>query len=128
MKRDNFIKNNNILTIVIIVTLGIALILSLSRSISKIYKAQKQISQAEEKLEKLKKDNEELNKQLNSVEQDAFIEKQLRDKLGLAKEGEIVIVMPSPEIVRKFAPVYISEESKLPEANWIRWIKLFMDK
>ena len=44
----------------------------------------------------------------------------------MAKEGEIVVILPDPETVRKFAPSIYTEEEPLPDPNWKKWLKLFL--
>lgn len=110
-----------------LVLIGFALILSLSltRSIAGIKSADEKIDEARERVEKLKKEGEELEIKLEEVKSEEFVEKQLRDKLGLAKEGEIVVILPEDDIVRKFAPNMEEEEEILPDPNWKKWIHLF---
>lgn len=110
--------------------LGIAfillLVISLARSVKKISEAKKRVVTAQEKVEKLKKEQEELEKKVSEVQSQEYIEKQLRDKLGLAKEGEIIIVLPDDETLKKLAPQIPEEESTLPDPNWKKWMKLFL--
>jgi phosphoglycerate-specific signal transduction histidine kinase len=83
------------------------------------------IEKEKEKIEKLKKEKEELQKDVEMARSEEFIEKQLRDNLGLAKEGEIVVILPDYETVKKFAPGIEEEEDLLPEPNWKKWVNLF---
>ena len=105
--------------------LGFLFLLSLIRNISKIAGAEKRINKAQERVEKLRKENEETERRLAEVRGEEYIEKQLRDKLGLAKEGEIVVVLPDEETLRKIAPSIAEEEDILPDPTWKKWLKLF---
>lgn len=105
--------------------LGFLFLLSLIRNISKIAGAEKRISKAQERVEKLRKENKETERRLAEVRGEEYIEKQLRDKLGLAKEGEIVVVLPDEETLRKIAPGIAEEEDVLPDPTWKKWLKLF---
>ncbi len=59
--------------------------------------SQKEIRKVEEKLEQLKLENQRLKEQMNSLEDPFYLEKMAREKLGLAKEGEIVYkILPVP--------------------------------
>lgn len=104
---------------------GILFLLSLIRNISKISEARKRIEKVAERVEKLREENEEIKKKLAEVKGEEYIEKQLRDKLGLAKEGEIVVVLPDEETLRKIAPSIPEEEDVLPDPTWKKWLKLF---
>ena len=99
--------------------------LSLFRNISKIRQTNQKIEEKKERVEKLNKENEELTRRLKIVDEAEFIEKKLRDDLGLAKEGEIVVILPSKEVLRSLAPNYEEEEDSLPDPNWKKWLNLF---
>lgn len=59
--------------------------------------SQKEIRKVEEKLEQLKLENQRLKEQINSLEDPFYLEKMAREKLYLAKEGEIVYkILPVP--------------------------------
>jgi hypothetical protein len=83
------------------------------------------IEEAQEQVDKLKEENQRLEEKIKEVRNIEFVEKQLRDKLGLAKEGEIVIVLPEDEVLRKLAPKIEEEEEVLPDPNWKKWMQLF---
>jgi cell division protein FtsB len=98
---------------------------SLIRNILRVVESNKRIGKAQDQVEKLKKENEGLEEKLAVTRSEGYIEKQLRDKLGLAKEGEIVIVLPDEKILETFAPSLEEEEETLPDPNWKKWLKMF---
>ncbi len=100
-------------------------LLSLIRNVLKVSRANKQIHDAQVKVEDLRLENENFKAEVEHLESEEFVEKQIRDKLGLAKEGEIIVVLPEDEILRKLAPRRIEEEQILPDPNWKKWIQLF---
>ena len=104
----------------------ILLIVSLARNVIRILKAGERVGEAEKRVEKLKVENEELKKRLETVGSEEYIEKQLRDNLGLAKEGETIVVLPDEETLRALAPRVEEEEETLPDPNWRKWLKLFL--
>ena len=110
---------------ILILALSVILVISLINNINRIRKSGERVSSAEQKLEDLKAENKTLKARIETVESDFFIETQLRDKLGLSKEGEIVVVLPEDDVLRKFAPKYEEEETDLPDPNWKKWLKLF---
>ena len=77
-------------------------------------------------MEKMKAENAALEAQIAQTQGSAFIEKQIRDKLGLAKTGEAIVVLPDAEILKKLAPQIPVEENSLPDSNWRKWMKLFI--
>jgi len=109
----------------VLIGVFLLMLVSLGRNIVKIKTAKGRIKGVEDRIEKLKLENKELEGKLDTFQSEEFIEKQLRDKLGLAKEEEMVIVLPDEETVKKFAPKVEEEEEILPDPNWKKWLKLF---
>lgn len=101
------------------------LVLTLVRNIQKIQSANRKIRNTQEEVERLMKEQKELEEELSKVNSEEYIEKQLRDRLGMAKEGEIVIILPDEAIVKRFAPKLEDEQDSLPDPNWKKWAKLF---
>lgn len=98
---------------------------SIWRNIEKVMIVRREVIKEKERIEALKKENEELQRKIRETQSEEFIEKQIRDKLGLVKEGEIVVVLPDEETVRSFAPKIENEEDILPDPNWKKWLNLF---
>ena len=104
---------------------SLLMLVSLARNIVKVREAKERLKEKEEYIEKIRGENEELSQRVATFKSEEFIEKQLRDKLGLAKEGETIIVLPDEETISKFAPSDEKEEEILPDPNWKKWLKLF---
>lgn len=110
------IYRGRLITIVILV-LGSYFVFSLSKGTYDLwYKAEKVKEAQDERKEKEEK-NRQLKKQLEFVQKPEFIEKQAREKLGLAKPNEVVVVMTTPEATQS------GIEKDLP--NWEKWWNLF---
>ena len=110
-----------------LIVLGVLIVASsLVKNIFKAINIRNRIRKEEEKVEVLQKEKEELERKVAESESNAFIEKQLRDKLGLAKEGEMVLILPEDEILKKIAPIVEEEEDILPDPTWKKWMKLFL--
>jgi len=118
---DKLRKYSNILIIFVLIVLS----LSLAKNISRNIQAQNRIEGEKKKIEELQKENEILKGEIAKVSSDVYIEKQLRNKLGLVKEGEYIVVLPDEETLRKLAPKIRKEEDLLPLPNWKKWINLF---
>jgi len=97
----------------LLIFISILLMVSLVRNIVKINNV------------KIREENEELEAKLEILRSDEYQEKQLRDKLGLAKEGELIVVLPEDEVLRNLAPKHVEEEETLPDPNWKKWAHLF---
>ena len=110
----------------VFIFLFIFLSLSLIRNIIKISQAGKRIEEESRKVSKLEEENTELKKKIGEVSSEDYIEKELRDKLGLTKEGETIMVLPDESVIKSLAPKPEKEEETLPDPNWKRWLKLFL--
>lgn len=76
------------------------------------------VEKEEQKLEQLKQENEKLKNELAYKKSDRFQEEEIRNKLGLAKEGEEVVVVPGNDDQK----TEISLERQL--SNWKKWKNL----
>ncbi len=64
--------------------------------------------------------NESLKKRLKEATSSAFVEKQAREKLGLVKEGDTVILLDTSAMKE-----VESVQNEKQESNWDKWWKLF---
>lgn len=109
----------------LVILVVILLTLSLLGNISKTRGSLKTIEDKKEELLALEEKNKELKENLERVKSDEFIEKQIRDQLGLAKSGEIILVLPEDDVLKKLVPEMSVEEEDLPDPIWRKWYKLF---
>ena len=109
----------------LIIFLFLLMATSLIRNIIRISQAQKRVETVENRVASLKKENEGLKEELEDIESKAYVEFQAREKLGLAGEGEIIVVLPDEEVLRKIAPKIYEEEETLPDPTWKKWLNLF---
>lgn len=112
-------------SVYLVVLLLLLLTVSLVKNILKISQAQDKVGRVKNRVEALRKENEELKEELGKIESETYVEFQARDKLGLTREGEIVVVLPDEEILRKIAPRFEEEAETLPDPTWKKWLKLF---
>lgn len=117
VNRGNIFKSRLVSLIILVVCLF--LIVNLTRSVWQLWQAGDKVKEEEEKVTETELKNEELKKKLSEVQSPKYLEKIARDKLGLAKEGEVVVVLPSPQPTTSRQ---VNDEN-LP--NWKRWWRLF---
>ena len=98
---------------------------SLFRNILKINEAKNRIQREKEKVIKLEGEGRVLEEELKKMQGNEYLETQLRDKLGLAKKGESVVILPDPETLKKLVPEIPDEKDVLPKPIWQRWLDLF---
>ena len=111
----------------VLVLVFFLLILSLFRGIFRLVASRDKIHKAQVRLTQLQVEEEQLEDKLNKISSDSYKEEQIRDKLGLAREGETIIVLPSEDVLRKLSP-RINEETvtQVPKPNWKKWTDLFL--
>jgi cell division protein FtsB len=105
-----------VLAIVFMATLFV-----ISRGVFRLLSSGERVQDAQERLKQ-----EELKTRLQEVNRDFYQEKQARDKLGLAKPGEIVVVLPDEDLLKRLSPRALEQENlEPPEPNWRKWARLF---
>jgi cell division protein FtsB len=127
------VHNNNTLSAIVnkishyaLLGLVVLLAITLIKNILKSVEIKKRIETEKINIEKMKQDNADLAQKVAEIQSQAYIEQQLRDKLGLAKPGEIVVVLPDTATLEKLAPEAPIEQETLPDPNWKKWLKLFL--
>ena len=103
----------------------ILLVISVFRNIERTTRIKNQIEAEKAKLAKIQEDNDKLVNELAQIQTSNFIEKEIRNKLGLGKEGEAIVVLPDAETLKKLAPQMPINSNTLPDPNWVKWKKLF---
>lgn len=81
------------------------------------------LSQAADTVYKLELKNKELKKKLTQIQSPDFIEQQARDKLGLSKKGETVVIIPEETLKLVLGASESAQEIRLP--NWLGWLRVF---
>lgn len=103
----------------------VILLISTIRNINSVRNIQSQVESEKQKVAKMQVENAQIQAQINQAQSADYIEKQIRNELGLSKPGEAIVVLPDADTIRKLAPVTPIEEDTLPDPNWVRWEKLF---
>jgi len=103
----------------------VILLVSTVKNINRVVNIRKQVEIEKAKVAKMQADNVKLQAQIAETEGAAFIDKQIRNKLGLTKEGEAVVILPEESIVKSFAPPVSFADETAPDPNWKKWEKLF---
>lgn len=106
-------------------TFILALILAINgtKRIMSLHGNSQKVVEAEQKLEELKQENEQLKQDFAYKQTDRFAEGEIRNKLGLARPGEDVYVVPKEESNQQSA--ISSQQNK---SNWQKWRDLFLGK
>lgn len=99
---------------------GMTLIVILSQSIYSLWHKQDIIREREEALTRVEAENQRLKQALKETQDPAFVERQAREKLGMVKEGETIVLMDKSRIPN---PNDTKNQEQIP--NWRKWWSLF---
>jgi len=101
--------------------------LSLIRSIYRIKNARQQITAAQNQLAELEDKQKELKDDLDMIQSQQYLDKEAHNKLNLVHEGEIVLVLPEKDVLRRLSPrTQKQDEEMRPLTNWEAWLGLFI--
>lgn len=85
-------------------------------------KSGERLSQAADAVYKLEVKNRELKEKLSQIQSPQFLEEEARNKLGLSKKGETLIIIPEDKL-KLVLGTSSSAQIRLP--NWLGWLKVF---
>jgi cell division protein FtsB len=108
---------------IIITLVSLAICIGLVRSIFDTFNRRNIVSERREVLKKEQELHAQLQEQLKEATSASFIEKQARDKLGLAKEEEIIVLLGKPG--SREASGSSSGTSGPALSRWRKWWNLF---
>ena len=109
---------------VAILAVSIFLVTSLAKQVWSTVENSQRLDQARVKLAQEEGKNTQLKDTLSYLESNNFVEREARDKLGLSKTGETVVIIPQEVLAKQVSsPKDLSTE--IP--NWQRWWRLFFD-
>lgn len=114
---------HNRLSRLIITIVSLLLVVSLSRSIMSLWEKYDIVWERQQELDREKERNVQLKTELEQVQRPEFIEREAREKLGMVKEGETVVLLPKSQISNSNDQTREENEEKIP--NWKKWWRLF---
>lgn len=106
--------------------LSIILTFSLVGNISQAKRVRGEISDKKKEIEQLQNEAKLIQEKIDQAQKPEFIEKEIRNRLGLVKESEIVVVLPEESVLRSLSPKVPEDLEILPDPNWKKWVKLFI--
>ena len=110
----------------LVLALGLYLVVSLVQQIVSLWRAEEKIRIAQEKAKEARKENEQLVEELKYVQSDEFVEKEARDKLGMGKEGETIVVLPQDLIEKEVDQVRKEQQEPEKIPSWRQWKEVFL--
>ena len=115
------LKKNKVFGWVALVVMGIFAV-RLSTNVWRLWRAGDRIKQAESEVRSQELENQELQKRLAEVQSPEFIEREAKEKLGLVKPGEEIVILPEIKLEPSFA-----KASEGRQSNWRKWWKLYVN-
>lgn len=110
------------ITLGIVILFVIFAVYNLLNQITDTLNASDRLSKIAEDVYRAEVKNKELKKKLSEIKSPQFIEEQARNKLGLAKEGETVVIIPD-EKIKQILGATEAAQPRLP--NWLGWLRVF---
>lgn len=86
-------------------------------------KSGERLTEAADAVYRLEIKNNQLKQKLVQTQSSDFIEEQARNKLGLGKKGEIVVIIPDDKLRLVLGASQSAQEVRFP--NWLGWLKVF---
>lgn len=105
-----------------IIILGLVLSFSLIRNLYNSYQNYQILASTQSKLTKLQQENADLKTNLSQVNDPSYIEREARERLGLVKPGEVVVILPPPGSAEA---TQATTSANLPRPVWRQWLGLF---
>lgn len=112
-----------------VVIVCVLLMVNLARGAWGLWQARDRVIKAQEKVEKLRQEKDQLAEDLKYQLSDEYAEREIRDKLNLAKPEETVVILPAitPLATPSSAlTVPIMETGYQP--MWRRWVRVILNK
>lgn len=112
--------------IVFLIIVLILVIIVLGKESYQYFRISQEIKSLEKSIEELEKENEELARMEKYFNSEDFLEKQARLKLNLAKPGERVIIIKTPEDLEQ----EVEQEQTIAKeiSNIQKWFEYFLGK
>lgn len=107
----------------ILILIALIIAYNLVLQIVQAIKSGERLSEATDKVYQLQIQNKELKKKLTKIQSPDFIESQARDKLGLSKKGETVVIIPEQILNLVLGASSSAQTTRLP--NWLGWFRVF---
>lgn len=105
----------------VVISGSILLVIVLSQSVLSLLEKRDIVRRRATELSRVEAENKELNKKLTEVDTPLFIEREARDKLGLVKPGESIVLLQ-----RNASNSAVVDRQAYQQVSTIeQWLKLF---
>lgn len=108
----------------VIIGVSAILVVNLSRSIWDLWRRRDILGERQSVLKRLETENKRLQRELEYAQSPEFIEQEARNRLGLGREGEEVVLLPKHQD-SGLRTEDSGEKNKEELPNWKKWWRLF---
>lgn len=116
-QKDTHPLRKRVLRITVLIVV-IVIAIDLYRAYSLLEARRSDMLKAQNQVETLEEEKENLTRKFAGIQTSEYIEKQLREKLNMGKPGEVVVLVPTIVI-----PISPTPTPQL--ATWQKWVNLF---
>lgn len=103
----------------LVLAISLGLCVSAARTIVGLWQRRDLITNRQKDLSRIASENATLRRQLEETRTEQYVERVARDKLGLVRDGETIILLPDAETKGR------EDDSLVPtESNWRQWLRL----
>ncbi|MBI5358396.1 septum formation initiator family protein [Candidatus Amesbacteria bacterium] len=88
----------------------------------KLWRTRSIVKDAQIRLEKTRLENQKLTQKLAEIQSEEFVEREAREKLGLGKPGETILILPD-QITNHKSQITNQDDFK---PNWRLWWDLYI--
>jgi len=106
-----------------IIIVGLLISFGLARNLYVTYQNSQLLTSAKEKLDRLRAENLRLKEEHTAASDPNFIEREARNRLGLVRPGETVVILPASGAA--FPSSLSGEAVKPTRPVWQQWLGLF---
>jgi len=109
-----------------VLTVGLLIVVQLSRSIINMYGRGGRVQELAAEVAGLEKEKQELEGEKGFRETREFVEREARDKLRMMREGERILVLPDSKISADGEQDERGREVGGEKANWKKWVEYWL--
>lgn len=113
----------------LVVAVSILLMVNLSRGVWGLWQARERVIKAQQKVDNLRAEKEKLEEDLKYQLSDEYAEREIRDKLNLAKPGETVLIIPPVTPIATPSTILTQPKNDfIDQPIWRRWVRVILNK
>lgn len=106
----------------------VILAVSFIRNINVYLEGNRRLSALKSEVDQAQKEVDDIQAKVDEAQTVEYQEQLIRDELGLAREGELILILPPEAEVRAASPLraQVAPHTQEDDPNWKLWLKLFI--